>query len=112
MAAQVDDDYYYGDGGFTESDITTLDGSPWILIATVVFCCSLYCFLPCVVACLNTFDRKKRQDGTTAASTPDEVFVIPTAVVVEGGQASNAGKLIGTVSLLQALPFRRAMRSV
>jgi hypothetical protein len=67
---QYDDDYldYDGDDGFADYAVTTLDGSPWILIATVVFCCSLYLFLPCVVALLNAWDRKKQL--ATAASAP------------------------------------------
>jgi hypothetical protein len=105
---QGDDDYYYGDGSFTDYVVTTLDGSPWILVATALFCCSLYCFLPCVVACLNACDRKKQQDGIAGSCVTldlDELVRTPTALVVGngrelpsgGGEACGASMSVGVI---------------
>jgi hypothetical protein len=73
MQLQAEDYYYGDDGGFSESDVTAVDPGPSIFIGTVIFCVSLYAFLPCVLALL---DRKlccQKKGPIVALSMPNQV---------------------------------------
>jgi hypothetical protein len=104
---QYDDDYldYDGDDGFADYEVTTLDGSPWILIATVLFCCSLYLFLPCVVALLNALDRKKQRSVSAAATptNPEPGVTNPGAGLVDS-RLLHSGSVIDPSSSVSLIP--------
>ena len=65
------DDYTYDDDGFSDYVSTTINPGSSILIATAIFCVSLYFFLPCIVSFLN---RRKRAK-TSAVGSPNTVIV-------------------------------------
>lgn len=56
------DDYSYGDDGFAGYEITTIDPGSSILIGTVIFCVSLYLFLPCVLTLLERRSCKRKRE--------------------------------------------------
>jgi hypothetical protein len=111
---QYDDDYldYDGDDAFADYAVTTLDGSPWILIATVVFCCSLYLFLPCVIALLNALDRRKRGTAPALPTNP-EPGVVPQGAGLVDSRLLHSGSVIDPSSSVSVvLPFSRVLYSV
>jgi hypothetical protein len=103
---QYDDDYldYDGDDGFADYAVTTIDGSPWILIATVVFCCSLYMFLPCVVALLNALDRKRKHKPITEAATNPETDVALQGAGLADSKLLHSGSVIDPSSSVSLEP--------